>query len=264
MPIYTPSLKAYRSCGFHNHTIEELRRDSRLRRRAIIHASDHIAHVPNIFGSYSHKGVKYSTVLTLVGLEDPLKEIRNSSRGVSSMQLKDRSELEKIWQFKILIPKAFCFEADCVMEDDDLSSYIEFCKRLCDRTEIFAMEFLCCYRFFIEQVLETYETGNSKVREPVREKDPLDHPKMEEVQALICTYEGIAIKLKEFEKKYDLMEWDFSSIQPFLGLHEGRNRTSMWPYYRGWLTNHRVNLQLVEKKTMELISMSFLEEEYNY
>lgn len=262
MPIYTPAIKAYRSCGFHNHTIEELRRDPSLRRRAILNDEDHIAHVPNVFGSYQHKGITYHTVLTLVGLDDPVHEVRNSSRGVSSMQLVEESPTAKLWQFKILIPKTFCFEKNWVTAEADPGAHIEFCKVLCDRTEIFAMEFLCCYRFFIEQVLETYEAGNSEVREPVREKDEQEHPKIEEVEALICTYERVACKLKDFEEQYDLMELDFSSIQQFLGLHEGRTRTSMWPYYKDWLLNHRVHLELVERKTMEYISMAFLEEEY--
>jgi len=262
MPVYTPSLKAYRSCGFHNHTIAELRDDESLRRRAVLTDDNHIAHVPNIFGTYRHRNVTYDTVLTLVGLEDPLDEIRNSSRGMSCMQLKSVGATNKVWQFKIMIPKTFCCEAKKAAETDDPSAFTDFCKSLCDRTEIFAMEFLCCYKFFMEQVQETYQRGHSEVIEPVREKDKLEHPKTEEVEALICTYEGIVFKLKEFEEEYAQLEPDFSSIQPFLELHNGRNRKFMWPYYLEWLKKHRVNLELVEKRTMEIVAMNFLTEEH--
>lgn len=262
MKIKLPLIRAYRRCGFHNRTLKELRLNPDLKRDAILDDLDeHLAHVPNVFGTFVHKGISFHTALTLVGIEEPPEGVLpRHPRGVSIVQLIEIEPLEKLWQFKIMIPKRFCAEEQCPSGED--VDPIKFCMELCDRTDIFAMEFLCCYRFFIEQVLETYELGNSEVREPLREKDMEIHPKQEEVEALICTYDAVARHLEWFKTTYKEQEWKFDSIQQFLELHIGRNRRAMSPYYWKWLREHRVRPELVEKKTMEYIAMAFLEHEH--
>lgn len=259
--IYSPVIRAYRSCGFHNRTLAEIRANSSLARRAVLNDADlSLAHVPNVFGNYEHRGVKYHTALTLAGIDDPFEDgiLKNPSRGLSVMKLTDIDEVTKIWEFQILIPKNYCREDIFKNPEEDANGYGKFCSELCDRTSIFAMEFLCCYRFFIEQILETYQLGNSEVREPVREKDKDFHPKREEAESLICTYDAVGRNLEWFREKYSEMHWNFDSVQQFLGLHVGRNRSAMWPYYQKWLVDHRVDLELVERKTIEYISMAFL------
>lgn len=262
MKIFTPTIRAYRRCGFHNRTIKELRQNPGLCRDAILDPQDaHIAHVPNIFGNFQDRGITYHTTLTIVGIEEPSESVLSErSRGVSLIEVTDVSETSKLWRFKILIPKRYCCEDLCPSgEGADLN---KFCMALCHRTDIFAMEFLCCYRFFVEQVLETYEKGNCEVREPVRDHDLEQHPKKEEADALICTYHGVARHLEWFQKTYPEQNWKFDSIQQFLELHLARNRKAMLPYYLKWLREHRVRLELVERKTMEYISMSFLDCEH--
>lgn len=262
--VYNPIIRAYRSCGFHNHTLAELREDPSLQRHSILTENDHLAHVPNIFGTYVDRGITYHTSLALVGIDDPFegKLLSIPSRGISVIRLTDVDEAKKIWEFQILIPKNFCKEEIFAHPEADPSGYAKFCSELCDRTSIFAMEFLCCYRFFIEQVLETYQRGNSAVTEPVRDHDKEFHPKQIEAESLICTFDVVARNLDWFKTEYPDMGWNFDSIQEFLGLHLGRNRTSMWPYYKKWLIDHRVASELVEKKTMEYISMTFLTDHY--
>jgi hypothetical protein len=265
MEFSSPVLRAYRSCGFHNHTIAELRNDTSLLRRAVLSDDSRVAHVPNIFGCYENRGVTYDTVLTLVGIDDPLHALGNSSRGGSVMELVHVSDTSKIWEFKIVIPKQYCHEDQFVPKDGDYAKHIGFCQDLCDRTQIFAMEFLCCYKFFIEQVLETYQRGFCEIIEaPVRDNDIKDHPKEEEVQALLCPYDSIAKMLKDFQESHNLAwsEDHLQSITPFLHAHAGKNRKAMFPYYKEWLFKHRVDPSLVERKTMEFVSMQFLDQDY--
>jgi len=262
MKIKSPLIRAYRSCGFHNRTLKELRQNPEHQRSAILNASDsHLAHVPNVFGSFVHGGVKYHTELSLVGIDEPEEGVLpEHPRGVTVLKVKEINPEKVIWQFKVMIPKRFCEEELCP-EGEDVDP-IQFCMALCDRTDIFAMEFLCSYRFFIEQVLETYELGNSGVRNPLRDQDVKTHPKREEVEALICTYDAVARHLKWFQEKHKEQDWQFDSIQQFLELHTARNRRAMLPYYWKWLREHRVKPDLVEKKTIEYIAMAFLDHEH--
>ncbi len=263
---FYPALRAYRSCGFHNRTLAELRRDPSLLRRAVLGEDHHVAHVPNIFGNFKHNNITYHTVLTLIGIEDPLEKgtLDKRSRGISLVRLREFPDdpMRKIWEFNILIPKEYCHEDGCVSQEDDGIKYDQFCARLTNRTFIFAMEFLCCYRFFMDLVLETYRLGNSEVREPLRDTDDLLHPNAREVNAVICRFETVSANLEWLKKKQDLAEWDFSSIQQFLGLNIGRNRTSFLPYYLKWLHEHRVAPEVVEERTMEYIAMAFLSDKY--
>lgn len=263
MKIKSPLIRAYRSCGFHNRTIKELRLDASRMRSAILDPKDpHVAHVPNIFGSFKHRETHYHTSLSLVGLDERDDVIAHRHpRGVSVAREIEIGEGKKLWQFKIMIPKRFCAEDLC--PDGEHIDPIKFCMELTHRTDIFAMEFLCCYRFFIEQVQETYQLGNSSVREPLRETDDLIHPKREEVEALICTYDAVARHLDWFKTSYIEQGWKFESIQEFIELHLGRNRKAMSPYYWKWLEEHRVNPILVEKKTIEYVAMAFLDHEYD-
>jgi hypothetical protein len=168
--ILSPAVRAYRSCGFHNRTLAELRREPSLCRRAELSDNPHVAHVPNVFGSFEHKGVTYHTVLTLLGIEDPSDNhtLDKRSRGLTKLRILDHPDgpNKQVWEFSILLPKRYCHEDSCVTQEEDASGYDDFCESLKERTSIFAMEFLCCYRFFIEQMLETFRLGNSEVREP--------------------------------------------------------------------------------------------------
>lgn len=255
----SPAVKAYRSCGFHNRTLAELRNDSSLLRRAVLRDDNpDIAHVPNVFGKFEHNGKTYHTTLTLVGVSDEDEvQLERPSRGLSELKLNPIDEHRELWEFLILIPKKFCHEAQMVpSEKEDKED--RFSHKLTDRTSIFAMEFLCCYRFYIEQVMETYQLGNSAVRQPLSDTNKLNHPTKREVNALICRFDTIERNLEWLKAKEDLAAWDFSSIQQFLGLHVERNRTSMLSYYRKWVSEHRVDPEVVESRTMEFIAMSFL------
>ncbi len=262
MKIKSPLIRAYRNCGFHNRTLKELRADPSLSRGAVLDPADpHLAHVPNIFGSFRHKGIHYHTSLSLVGLDESGDYAPDQHpRGVSVIREIEIEEGRKLWQFKIMIPKRFCEEDLC--PDGKKTDPVKFCMALRHRTDIFAMEFLCCYRFFIEQVQETYELGNSAVREPLRETDDLIHPKREEADALICTYDAVARHLEWFKTEYADQGWKFENIQEFIEMHVGRNRKAMSPYYRKWLEEHRVDPSLVEKKTIEYVAMAFLDHEH--
>lgn len=262
----SPAVKAYRSCGIHNRTLEELRRDTSLLRRAVLGSDNDVAHVPNVFGKFEHQGVTYHTVLTLIGIDDPFDNhtVTKPSRGISQLRIRDVEgrPKSKLWEFCILIPKKHCHEGLCVEANGDKHLFDDFCGLLTDRTFIFAMEFLCCYRFFIEQVQETFELGNCVVREPWRETDNITHPTEREVSALICRYDTIAANLEWLKQHEPLAEWDFSSIQQFLGLHIGRNRKAFLSYYLKWLRDHRVAPEIVERRTIEFIAMAFLDKSF--
>lgn len=265
VPNLSPAVRAYRSCGIHNRTLEELRRDTSLLRKAVLGEDKHVAHVPNVFGKFELHGVTYHTVLTLIGINDPFdnQTVSKRSRGISKLRVRDMGDPKrKLLEFCILIPKTHCHEDQCVTCAEDQNGFDEFCHRLTDRTSIFAMEFLCGYRFFMEQMYEIFEQGNCEVREPWRETDNLTHPTEREVSALICRYETIAENLEWLKQHEPRADWDFSTIQPFLGLNVARNRKALLNYYLKWLREHRVAPEIVERRTVEYLAMAFLDQSF--
>lgn len=265
MKIVTPALKAYRDCGFHNRTLEELRRDANLKRDAVLNEEDeNTAHVPNVFGSFVYQDKHYYTSLTLRGLDGPVDEDEvNPSRGFSVSNETEIATNKILWEFKILIPKSFCSNQPTFVPEND-PNHTKYCYDLSDRTMIFAMEFLCCYRQFLSMVMELYERGNCDFTSPTEKRDLSDHPKEEEVENLVCTYDAVERHLKWYKTNHAQGEWNFDSIDGFLDNHLSRKRKQMLPYYSRWIKQHRIRPELVEKRTIEFISMAFRDCEHEH
>lgn len=261
-----PALKAYRNCGCHNKTLNELRNsddDQNITRGCFLDPDNHnVAYVPNVFGSFVDKGVRYSTSLTLVGIDSAFEKriVSRPSRGFSTTTFKKKTDTHYVWNFFILMDKEYCNAQMNYSSNMNLGDLLTYCDSLTNRTEIFATEFLCCFKNFIAIIDDVYSRGCCEVHE-----DPLSdeatHPTQEEIESLICPFSSIERLFNEFiEKRQD--DWDDITLADFLGLHIRRKRKMLLPYYDSFLVQNRVSSNLVEKRTLEYVSMCWLEQEY--
>lgn len=256
MSKYYPRHKAYRNCGLHNRTLAEIAEDPTLRRGAIIE-TDGVAHVPNVFGAFSYGGHTYHTVLTLVGMDDPYKEniLVRPSRGMFLLDRKQFAQNRTLLEFYIWMDRRYCHEEIFSALAAAPERRFEFAVSLCERTEIFAMEFLGCYTTYLETILKMYsdntiDTGRYYVA------NGSGHPSKKDVIDLICSFEDIATELQAFEKSEKIK---LDSLQTFLNHHAVEAlRPKLAPYYNQWVTKLRVSPKIVEQRTMEFIAMRFL------
>lgn len=249
-----PVRETFEKIPFRNKTIAELEATTKDLGGASID-SDNTIRFPNIFGSFESGGMKFKTCLTLIGIEDPRNKnvLKDSCRGISWLKKRKVGEDCTLLEFFILMSTNYCpdYTTDC--NDASGPPFLHYCLNGVDRTQIFATEFLCLYRFFIDTLKQAYKDRELKIEEnPNRE---FIHPTVKEVHDLICPFDAVNSLIEKYNATVDEAH-AITGYEPFLEADLGRKRRALLGYYREALKALRVHPDIIEAATIELLAMN--------
>lgn len=249
-----PVRKAFEKIPFRNKTIEELKAVSGL--DGAVLSSESTIHFPNVFGSFTSSGRKFQTCLTLVGIDgcNNKKVLNDSCRAFNVLDKKEIDADTTLLEFKIFMSTGHCpnFTGECI--DSGSQAHLSYCFMSKDRTHLFATEYLCLFRFFIETLIHAYRDRDLKIIDnPVRE---FIHPTEKEVQDLICPYDAILVLINSYNKKAPEGR-KINSHEPFLDLDTGRKRKALYSYYMEAIKQLRVDPEMIEAATVEILAIDW-------
>lgn len=256
-----PVRKAFEQIPFRNKTVAELQSPLNGLGDAVL-GSGSIIHFPNVFGSFSSDGKNFKTCLTLVGIDNSenKKVLNDSCRAFNILDKTEVDENTTLLEFKIFMSTEHCPVFDESCEDETSPEHLSYCLHSKDRTHLFATEYLCLYRFFIETLQHAYRDRELKIEEnPVRE---FIHPTEKEVHDLICPYDSVYELIREFNASA-AEGMGIDSHEPFLDLDTGRKRRTLLGYYQKAIKMLRVDPEIVEDTTIEILAIGGTPEEVN-